>query len=95
MNPDGTLITTKGKSALCKALETLVGDIDPQPLADTGRHRFLIIDGMAIVQALLNASKFRECIDLAFGFAAYVDNLLWDNTSGRIIFDNNPKSSDP
>jgi hypothetical protein len=87
MNPDGTLITCKGKSDLVKALEDLVqGDIATD--TQTQQTKYLIIDGMAVVQSLMNAIKFKTCADLGRAYAANIDSLLSDYSGGRVIFDN-------
>lgn len=52
------------------------------------QNRFLIIDGMAVVQALMYAAMFKTCIELAAAFVRNIDVLLTNYEGGRIIFDN-------
>ena len=53
--------------------------------------KFLVIDAMAVVQALIYAVKFKTCEDLGKAFAKSIDAELQDYMGGRVIFDNYDK----
>ena len=56
-------------------------------------HKHLIIDAMAVVQALIHASTITTCLELSNAFSNYIDFLLTGYKSGRIIFDNYQKTN--
>jgi len=88
MNPDGTLLTSK-KSDLVKALMDIVLQTPVPSPPSSGT--VLVIDGMAVVQALVHAVTFRSCADLGKAFPTNIDALLKDYDGGRVIFDNYTK----
>ena len=89
MNPNGTLIPCKGKSDLTKALLDLAPEAEYVSVPEGNIS--LIVDGMAVCQSLMNAVKFRSCLDLGVAYAAYIEGLLQEYDGGRIIFDNYAK----
>ena len=90
MTPDSTLLPCKNKSGLIHALEKLTeGNAIQQPAPTSDNlNRFLIIDGMAVVQALMHAIKFKTCRDLGQAMAKTTDARLEKYSGGRVIFDN-------
>ena len=92
MEPNGTLHTCKSKSDLMHELESLDeahAHEMPSPLS----KRYLIIDGMVVVQLLMSVKNFSTCKDLGNEFVDYIDSLLrkYHYTGGRVIFDNYDK----
>ena len=67
----------------------------PNLSTDDGDHssKHLIIDAMAVVQALIHASNCVTCLELANAFSGYIDSLLRDYKSGSVIFDNYYKNN--
>ena len=47
--------------------------------------KFIIIDGMAVVQATIHTGKFGTCKDLG---QAFIDRYAENYVSTRVIFDN-------
>jgi hypothetical protein len=86
MRPDGTLLPCKGKSDLVKALLDACPQTKSEPV--TNDNRYLIIDGMAVVQAIMHAAKFGFCRDLGKSFPELIDSLLQNYEGGRVVFDN-------
>ena len=90
MEPDGSLLPSKSKSDLIHCLEYLVST---EENTESGRaiapnRCYLVIDGMAVVQALMHAVKFETCKELGKAFTQRIDGLLVNYEGGRIIFDN-------
>ena len=95
MSADGSLLLCKSKSDLIHALEDLCDkEITPNTIinADTSL-KHLIVDAMAVVQALIHASCCTTCLELGIAFTQYIDGLLTNYKSGRIIFDSYDKKN--
>lgn len=96
MSPDGSLLPWTSKSDLIHALEDLC-DLETTPSVSTidadNSSKHLIVDAMAVVQALIHASNFTTCIELSNAFSDCIDFLLTGYKSGRIIFDNYHKKN--
>ena len=96
MSPDGSLLPCTSKSDLIHVLEEL-GNLEttvPLNTIDDGIiYKHLIIDAMAVVQALIHASTITTCLELSNAFSNYIDFLLICYKSGRIMFDNYQKTN--
>jgi hypothetical protein len=90
MKPDGSLLPCKSKSDLIHCLEKLVStEENTESERATAPNRcYLVIDGMAVVQALMHAQEFETCKELGRAFTQRIDALLVNYVGGRIIFDN-------
>ena len=89
MSADGSLLLFTPKSDLIHALEDICGEgTTLSTVDDDHSSKHLIIDAMAVVQALIHASNCVTCLELANAFSGYIDSLLRGYKSGRVIFDN-------
>ena len=52
---------------------------------------FLVIDGMAVVQAVMHAKKFVNCSEMSVKVVHFIDKILNEYEGGRVIFDNYAK----
>ena len=95
MKPDGTLLSCTDKSEPVHALEELVVS-DVQHQAHDSRalmNKFIILDGMAVVQAIIHTGKFRTCKDLVQAFSKSIDCYAENYVGTRVIFDNYTKAT--
>ncbi|KAL5016812.1 hypothetical protein ScPMuIL_006401 [Solemya velum] len=89
INPDGNLLTCKNKSDLIHALEEQSECINvPESVEILPTKRFIVIDGMAVVQALIQIVTHETCKQLAKAYVKGIDTQLHTYTGGRVIFDN-------
>ena len=79
MSPDGSLLPCTSKRDLIHVFEEL-GNLEttvPLNTIDDGIiHKHLIIDAMAVVQALIHASTFTTCLELSNAFSNYIISKL-------------------
>ena len=90
MKPDDTLLSCIDNSELVHALDELVVfDVQHQTQGSRAlMNKFIIIDGMAVVQAIIHTGKFRTCKDLGQAFSKGIDRYSEDYVGTRVIFDN-------
>ena len=95
MKPDGTLLSCTDKSELVHALgELVVSDVQHQEQDSRAlMNKFIIIDGMAVVQAIIHTGKFRTCKDLGQALSKSIDCFAENDVGTRVIFDNYSKAT--
>ena len=71
---------------LCK---NVVSDVQHQAQRSRALlNKFIIIDGIAVIQAIIYTGKFRTCMDLGHAFSKRIDRYVENYMGTRVIFDN-------
>ena len=93
MNLDGTLLQMKAKNDLLISLKSLVciNALTEDASSTCSEDNFLVIDGMAVVQAVMHAKKFVNYSEMSVAVVHFIDKILNEHEGGRVIFDNYAK----